>query len=149
MNSTISWRPPQPEWIKINTDGSLNRATGMGSTGGIIRNNSGEWCGDFICNIGFVSVVEAELQGLMHGLELAWRLNFRRVYVEINSLEAYNLVNDHEEGRGYNCDIVRGIEVLMNREWVVTLEHIYREANLVADCLASLGATILCGIQWL
>ncbi|GMJ00698.1 hypothetical protein HRI_003739000 [Hibiscus trionum] len=35
--------------------------------------------------------------------------------------------------------LIKHIDVLLSRNWVVSISHVYREANLVANCLAKLG----------
>ncbi|XP_010513759.1 PREDICTED: uncharacterized protein LOC104789811 [Camelina sativa] len=48
----ISWVAPTVGWFKINTDGASHGNIGPATTGGVLRNFAGEWCGGFSLNIG-------------------------------------------------------------------------------------------------
>ncbi|CAL1403037.1 unnamed protein product [Linum trigynum] len=37
----ISWKPPPPEWVTLNTDGSVIGATGQAAAGGLLRDHLG------------------------------------------------------------------------------------------------------------
>lgn len=50
--------------------------------GGLIRDDCGKWVRGYARKVGFCSVLEAELWGIVEGLRLAWNLGFRRVEVE-------------------------------------------------------------------
>ena len=77
MDIKVAWslnvgqavKPPQ--WIKwerspmgayvINTDGSVLSDSGAASTGGLLKNNKGEWIRGFFINIGLTDSLNAEL----------------------------------------------------------------------------------------
>ncbi|KAB2636439.1 pleiotropic drug resistance protein 1-like [Pyrus ussuriensis x Pyrus communis] len=64
------------------------------SAGGILRVAAGEWIAGFTINIGVGSVRNAELWGLFRGFSLAWRLDYRKVLIEMDSVVAITLVKD-------------------------------------------------------
>ena len=70
-NCLISWIPPPRDWIKLNVDGSLNHDLGSISAGGVIRDDKKMWLTGFAMNKGSGSVIEAELWGILEGLNLA------------------------------------------------------------------------------
>lgn len=72
----VSWKYPQAGWLKINTDGASKGNPGLASSGGVIRDESGNWCVGFSLNIGICSAPLAELWGVYYGLYLAWDIEF-------------------------------------------------------------------------
>ncbi|CAN1186310.1 Putative ribonuclease H protein At1g65750 [Linum perenne] len=85
----------------------------------------------FSTNLGRCSITRAELRGIIGGLNLAWDVGARRVMVQVDSRAAVSLISNARE--------VTLIHQLLNREWEVTISHIYREGNQAADYLADIG----------
>ncbi|CAI0421511.1 unnamed protein product [Linum tenue] len=81
----ISWKPPPPEWVTLNSDGSVTTESGHAAVGGLIRDHTGRCLAAFAMNLGMCSITRAELRGVMEGLQLAWDMGFRRVRVELDS----------------------------------------------------------------
>lgn len=52
--------------------------------------------------------------------------------------------NDEDNLHG---SLVGAVKDLLRCEWTVVVKHIYPEVNYVADCLASLGSSLPCGLQ--
>lgn len=130
-------------------DGSVNRATGMGSAGGLIRGLAGDWIVGFLHNIVFYSVMEAELWGILDGLTVAWECGYRRVVVEVdNATVAQWCANPSEAGLDER-NLAGGVRDLLGREWEIRVTHVFREANLVADALANLAGSLPYGVQHL
>lgn len=51
----IAWKPPAPDWFKVNMDGASRGNPGLATAGGVIRNEEGAWCGGFAVNLGICS----------------------------------------------------------------------------------------------
>ncbi|CAL1387079.1 unnamed protein product [Linum trigynum] len=81
----ISWKPPPPEWVTLNSDGSVLQESGHAAAGGLIRDHTGSCSAAFAINLGICSVTRAELRGAVEGLQLAWDMGHRRVRVELDS----------------------------------------------------------------
>lgn len=47
----VVWQPPPDKVIKLNTFASIKPSTRVAYGGELIRNNSGMWHSDFVCNI--------------------------------------------------------------------------------------------------
>lgn len=54
-------------------------------SGGLLRNEYGEWLAAFASRVGICTSVKAELLAVKHGLELAWSLGYRRIIFEVDS----------------------------------------------------------------
>ncbi|CAN1761177.1 Putative ribonuclease H protein At1g65750, partial [Linum perenne] len=111
------WRPGGEDCFTLNTDGSLHRASNSSAAGGIIRDDQGRFVSAFASKLGICSIVRAEIWVVVEGMVLAWNCGIRKLSVQSDS----------------------AIAELMSRQWEVTIEHIYREANFAADYLANSG----------
>ncbi|KAL6194707.1 hypothetical protein ACLB2K_035784 [Fragaria x ananassa] len=88
----LCWHFPPKDWIKLNVDGSLHKNTGIICVGGVLRNDRGEWLNGFSAKLGIGQVLEAELWGLLKGMEMAWQHGCNSLEVEVDSLVAVKLV---------------------------------------------------------
>ncbi|MCI88056.1 ribonuclease H protein, partial [Trifolium medium] len=68
------WKPPEENYVKLNTDGACKEGGRRAGCGGVIRGNQGEWLGDFVKGVGYCNAFVAELWGVLEGLRLAQRL---------------------------------------------------------------------------
>ncbi|KAJ1419239.1 Ribonuclease H-like superfamily [Sesbania bispinosa] len=64
----VRWTPPDPDWIKLNSDGSLLPSLNCAGYGGLFRNHHGQFLHGFAIRINASSVLEAELMGILIGL---------------------------------------------------------------------------------
>ncbi|CAN1135777.1 Putative ribonuclease H protein At1g65750 [Linum perenne] len=81
----ISWEPAPPEWVTLNSDGSVNSESGQAAAGGLIRDYQGHCLAAFSENLGICSITRAELRGVVSGLQLAWDRGYRKVQLQIDS----------------------------------------------------------------
>ncbi|CAI0549764.1 unnamed protein product [Linum tenue] len=65
-------------------------------------------------------------------------MGFRQVQVQTDSLSAIQLIGSAGE-RHPHLALVSKVRRLQALEWQVEVVHVYREGNVVADYLASLG----------
>ncbi|KAE8689105.1 hypothetical protein F3Y22_tig00110943pilonHSYRG00004 [Hibiscus syriacus] len=138
-NEHTHWSPPPTNWCKVNTDGSCKTGNGFATCGGVIRSSDGSWILGFGKLLGICSIIEAELWGIHEGLSHAWNLGERQIMVEADSLEVIRMLQGNIN-RGSIFTLLDRVSVLLNQEWTVTLRHINRDANKVADKLARLAA---------
>lgn len=75
--------------------------------------------------------------GLFGGSKLAWRLGFRRVCIECDSSSIVTCINSANAGGADTSNIMMEIFHYLSLDWDVKVDHIYREANMCADWLAS------------
>ncbi|KAG8490303.1 hypothetical protein CXB51_015481 [Gossypium anomalum] len=63
----ISWSIEE-SWVCLNTDGSVRQEEGFVAVGGLVRDQNGRWIMGYGRYLGNCTVTEAELWGLMDGL---------------------------------------------------------------------------------
>lgn len=68
---------------------------------------------------------------------MAWDKGFKDVLLETDSRVALLMINNKKRDDSYNVILVDKCRQILQREWIVQIEHIYREANMVADWLAN------------
>lgn len=88
----IGWTKPPLSYLKVSIDGSLERTTERADAGGAIRDDKRKWIFRFIEQLGDCQTNEAEMWGLLHGLNMAWKIGARNFLVETDSLTVYNWV---------------------------------------------------------
>lgn len=134
--SSLCWSKPPTGFFKLNIDGTRQGSSGKIGAGGIIRCSSGNWINGFDANLGVGEVLDAETWGLFHGLKLAVSCNIENLQVESDSaiwvkLMLHSDITMHPLGSLLAC-----CKGLMEKFHYFSLKHIYRECNMVADCLA-------------
>lgn len=89
----VAWKPPPRGYWKLNTDGSVKNNGRSAGCGGVLRGSRGEFIFGFSCRLRACSVLEAELQGILHGLRIAWNRGYKSLMVEAYSTEAIDLLS--------------------------------------------------------
>ncbi|CAN1322248.1 Putative ribonuclease H protein At1g65750 [Linum perenne] len=122
----ISWEPAPPEWVTLNSDGSVLSEYGQAATGGLIRNSQGRCLAAFSMNLGKCSITRAELRGAMSGLQLAWERCYRKIQLQLNSQCAIQLLQaEGLDDHAHAATIIKAIELLQrNRELGVSEERL-------------------------
>ena len=100
---------------------------------GFIRDHNGAWVAGFGMNIGSCSVTVAELWGLYQGLNVAWQTGIRWLQVEVDSLCILQLVTTPRITTNEFSPLLKSIRNLISRNWRITINSVYREANFAAD----------------
>lgn len=126
-------------WVKLNTDGSFQRNKGQAGCGGLIRGEDGNWLCGFSKNLGLCNAYVAELWGVLEGLQLALSHGYRRVEVAVDSKVVANHINSRSQGSLEGWRLLNKIHSLVSEDWDIVVYHNYREANICADALATLG----------
>ncbi|CAN1159498.1 Putative ribonuclease H protein At1g65750 [Linum perenne] len=70
---------------------------------------------------------------------MAWEVGIRKVVVHVDSQAGIKLLSSKEELRHQHTSEVMAIRERLKRDWEVTISHIYREGNYVADYLGDIG----------
>ncbi|CAA7028167.1 unnamed protein product [Microthlaspi erraticum] len=147
VDRMIAWVPPEVGWIKLNTDGASRGNPGPATAGGALRNNYGDWCGGFVLNIGRCTAPLAELWGVYYGLLIAWEKHIPRLEVEIDSELVVGFLKTGINDSHPLSFLVRLCHGLIEKDWLVRISHVYREANCLADGLANYAFSLPMGFS--
>ena len=131
----VGWEKPPHGFAKLNING--NYQGGIRSTGfsGLIKNDDGHWILVFLRNSGDSLVLHAELMTIMHGLRLARFISINQLVCHSNSKMAVDLIRTSVDEYHHYASLVGDIRELLNENWVVIIEHTFREANSCANWL--------------
>ncbi|BFG41860.1 hypothetical protein CerSpe_281350 [Prunus speciosa] len=146
----LSWKPPGLGMHKLNVDGSRRAASGCIGAGGVIRGADGDWICGFAVNLGKGQILEAELWGLYFGLQLAWDKGITNLLIEMDAAVVVSLV---QQADTLSCHplaaLIQSCCALMRRIGNCHLDHVYREMNVVADCMANWSSNLDLGVCFL
>lgn len=135
--------------MKINVDGSFLEQTSRMGSGGLIRNNAGEWLADFSCSDGSGDVLLVELMAINHGLSLAWGMGFKKVECKTDSLDDVSLLKaDVPNNFHMHAFHIKQIFDWLKKPWEVSINHVFREANSATDFLARMESSFACYHYW-
>ncbi|BFG28792.1 hypothetical protein CerSpe_150660 [Prunus speciosa] len=145
--AALSWQYPNEGVIKINTDGCRKGEDGRIAAGGVLRDSFEQWMRGFAVNLGVGEVLEVELWGIYLGLKIAWDIGCSAVVLESDSAIAVHLLNKNVEDLHPLAAMLWGCQDYINKNWVCSIHHVYRECNMVADRLAELGSCLELGLS--
>jgi ribonuclease HI len=143
------WRPPDPGWVKINTDGAINAPEGKGGGGGVARSHLsflGAWSKPFI---GVTDPLIAEVLALRDGVIFAKLRGFSHVVMEMDSLEVVNLWSLRQDDRSIVAPILDEVGELVSDFVSFSVQHVRRSANNSAHVCARLACTLDQTCSWL
>ncbi|MED6181435.1 hypothetical protein PIB30_118602 [Stylosanthes scabra] len=146
-NTLIRWLPPQDNHMQINTDGSFDPSRNNAACGGIIRDHMGRFVKAFSHNIGCCSIMQAELWGILKGIEIAVANGFLNIVVDSDSSMAINFVKNGVPSHHPCFPLVQDITNMLSRLHSFELNHTLREANSSADPLAKKGHSLPFGLH--
>lgn len=136
----VSWVLPPSSRLKLNVDASFN-AQGTGG-GSVLRDDSGEIIYEFAFPIlGATSPVHAEAMALVQSLDFCSTTAQHPLEAEIDSKNVVDYLSGTNATPWNFWNFVDSI-LTHQRNFNATITHVYREANSVADSLASFGSNI-------
>jgi ribonuclease HI len=134
------WRPPQPGWHKVNSDGAFSKENNHGGGGVIVRDHHGA---HIACASHFFPYVDdperAELLACRKGVRLAKELGVSRINLEMDCAGAVSKLNHQELDRSAHGPLVEDIKLLLGEFEEVVVTHARRSCNGVAHRLAKEG----------
>ncbi|CAN1853507.1 Putative ribonuclease H protein At1g65750, partial [Linum perenne] len=144
----IGWKVGPSDCITINTDGSVLQPHSQAAAGGILRTYLGHPVSTFAANLGRCSIMRAELRAAEIELMIAWDKGYKKVHLQLDSLAAVQILSkadntDHQHG-SLACQF---FEMIL-WDWEVSIEHIFRESNFLADSLAAKGHSFTFGTHF-
>ncbi|XP_071928034.1 uncharacterized protein [Coffea arabica] len=131
----VSWEKPPTGWLKLNSDASV--INGKAAGGGVLRDHWGRVVWAYYKEFGDLDVLAAEAQSLLFSLQLCVERGVSSLIVESDSRVLVQLVGSKALSKWPLCTVLREITHHIGR-LEATLLHVFREANAVADALASL-----------
>ncbi|CAN1181294.1 Putative ribonuclease H protein At1g65750 [Linum perenne] len=136
----VSWKAGPEEWFTLNSDGSVLGHRGRSAAGGLIRDSSGNCLQAFTMNLGVCTITRAEICGVLEGVRRAWEAGYRKLEIQMDSKVAVEILLNANLATSpqFTLETLEFREWLQ-RDWVVKVKHVYREANHAADYLANLG----------
>ncbi|KAF5454996.1 hypothetical protein F2P56_024616 [Juglans regia] len=135
----VKWHRPLQGWVKLNTDSSSFRNPGTSGARGVIRDEDGRLLLAYSVPLGLDTNNFTELNSLVEGIRRCYALGFYRVQIENDSQLVVNWIVKNKSPIWYLEDFwVELQEHLNSLEY--TVNHIFREGNIVADFLAKCGA---------
>ena len=83
--------------------------------------------------------------GVYEGISLAWDLGLKNIIVETDSLCVVQLLQKKPDYTNNHTTLINAIKLLLQRDYVVQINHIPREANNTGDFMASNAHNVLLG----
>ncbi|XP_075085124.1 uncharacterized protein LOC142168347 [Nicotiana tabacum] len=136
----VKWLKPPPLIMKLNSDGSCLDGNCRG--GGIVRGSDRCIIMAYLLPLGPGTSNTAEASALLYGLKWCINYGFNSIIRETDSLILQNSVTGQWDIPWRISDIVEEIKLLVNTHDIKT-RHCYREANRVANKLASLSHNLM------
>ncbi|KAL4350553.1 hypothetical protein AHAS_Ahas10G0153500 [Arachis hypogaea] len=90
----IGWEPPTENWFKLNVDSSVIPPASMANCGGLIRDCQDRTIVGFMMNLRNCLITLDEIWDLYAGIKLAHDLGIEKFRVEMDSLCAFNFVQN-------------------------------------------------------
>ncbi|CAN1142201.1 Putative ribonuclease H protein At1g65750, partial [Linum perenne] len=109
------------------------------AAGGALRTRSGDLLVAYTMNLGICSITRAEIRGIIEGMQLAWTHGVRKLAVQTDSLCAVQILKNEHHSDHPHGGLASIYAELIERDWEVSLTHVYRESNFLADSLAAKG----------
>lgn len=143
------WRPPEPGWVKINTDGSIDDLMQVGGGGGVARSHLsvlGAWSKPLP---GVTDPFIAEVLALREGVIFAQLRGFSHVVMEVDCLEVVNLWLSRDNTRSIVTPIFNEIRERAMDFASFSVQHISRDANGTADLCAKHATSLAVSECWM
>ncbi|XP_037467265.1 uncharacterized protein LOC119339240 [Triticum dicoccoides] len=137
-------KKPKAVRLKLNFDGSSkygeSRYASVGAFGGVFRDLEGRFVLGYAGRIGNATSSVAELVALKRGLELALQNEWRDICIEGDCKAAVEAITSRVRVRASkDKEQFRAITAMLPRLRKVTVTHVGRKRNTVADSFAELG----------
>lgn len=146
--TVVRWIHPPKGRLKLNVDGAFKPTSGQAGGGGIIRDHEGNCVTAFAqAYHGLYSSIAAEALALRDGISICRSKGISEFHIETDSYNLYQIVTEQSP-----CpwDLVCIIQDIAAKCQNLKAEIMYvpREANRVADSLASFALTCTHFVTW-
>ncbi|XP_043694392.1 uncharacterized protein LOC122645112 [Telopea speciosissima] len=145
----VSWIPPQYPFVKFNVDGARKGNPGPAGIGGVCRSETSVVVCGFSQGIGFSSALIAEALAIRRAMRLAIEMGHLYLIIESDNLLLTRILSGVSSSIPWRVKhIVEDCRALSSCFLDISFVHSLREANAVADTLASLGASFQQNLYW-
>ncbi|CAN1132938.1 Putative ribonuclease H protein At1g65750 [Linum perenne] len=127
---------------RVFEDGSVARPSGAAAAGGVLHDFQGRTHDTFISNLGICLITRAELMVIVLGMERAWNSGVRDLDIQTDSTSVVRILSNDTPGDHQHATIAAKFRILIEKNWKVSIKHIYREANQLADASANEGHSV-------
>lgn len=135
----VKWVLPPEDSLKLNIDGASKGISGNAGCGGIIRTANNSVVVAFSSFLGQGTNDMAEFHALKTGLDICYQLSIEHILVESDSILLVKCFAGIQKPPWPLLPIWNAIQELTS--WIsISVSHIYREGNQVADFFAKSGA---------
>lgn len=133
-----SWKKPKPGWIKLNTDGSIDRK--RAGLGGLLRDYEGVAICACVSEVPFPcdDIFLVELLAIWRGLTLARSIGIKMIWVESDSMSAVKTINKEQSHNQKAAIYLQEIWKILKKFQEYQVTHSFRETNRAADYLSKM-----------
>ncbi|KAL6184355.1 hypothetical protein ACLB2K_045757 [Fragaria x ananassa] len=143
------WHPPPPDVVKINIDAAWKTSNQHSGIGLVVRNHRGCSIAGASLLCSHNSVVEAEADSVVKGLQIAMFLNLKNVIIEGDCQEVIRSLSSPTFTPNWKIlPILNRVKFLLPAFDEVLWNWVPREANRVVDAAAKLAMVRLCSSDW-
>lgn len=104
---------------------------------GVVRGDNGIWLEGISWRLGMCTACQAKMWGIISGMELAWRENYKFLLVESDSLSLMERLHDHKIQGNMICPLWHRIAKLEPTMTHIEFCHTFKERYRCADKLAN------------
>ncbi|XP_057458837.1 uncharacterized protein LOC130749483 [Lotus japonicus] len=135
----------EPGFVELSVDGSMVLETDTVGGGGVVQDGDGRWISRFAVAFGVGDAFLAELRALYEGLRHVWELGFRKVVCFTDCVELVDVVTGAQNVcHFWHRDVIMQVREMLQSSWQISVRHISRERNMVADALAKFTTRTRC-----
>uniref|UniRef100_A0A453JMD1 RNase H type-1 domain-containing protein n=1 Tax=Aegilops tauschii subsp. strangulata TaxID=200361 RepID=A0A453JMD1_AEGTS len=138
----FGWRPPELEYVKINTDASVSMTENRSGVGGLARTSSTFVAAWSKPHLNVTDPLTAEAPALRDGVIFGKLQGLQRVVFETDCLELVQLWNSQHFTRSVIAPILLDIEELASSFPSFDIQHVFRQANTSAHLCAKHASTL-------
>lgn len=133
-------QPPPEGWVNWNVDGFVALHGSNVSCGGVLRNWVSAWLLGFLCNLGSTDVLSSELWAIFFCFGDVLEPCHLRVILDCDSKVVVELISKRCLSSHPYGSLVHLIQQFFNRDWIVRMNHVYRESNGVVGLFGNFGS---------
>jgi len=136
----VRWSPPQPGTVKLNFNGSYINSAARG--GFILRDRTGKLLKAGAANYGLTSSLVAEAKALKDGVFLAVQAGYSRISIEGDNMIVIQALKGEGQMPWQIAYIIKDVKASFQHVVQVSINHIYRKANMAAEWFSKFGHSI-------